>query len=106
MKRIHEEDLVLMLTDKSGKFCITTKDEYKKMGADQTKNDKLVGRDRIREIEVILNGLCTAWAKLWLSYKDHKKEKGKSRPIAAQFITKRFSNSVSNFLETVANSQN
>ena len=134
VKRISEEDLIIMKTDKSGKFCITTREEYKKMGNDHTKNDKVIGRDRIREIERILNGHCTAWAKiwgtgednghlervidskrttsenlanLWLAYKDHKKEKGKSRPIATGCTsnTRGFSNSVSNLLESVANSQ-
>ena len=104
------------------------------MGNDHTKNDKVIGRDRIREIERILNGHCTAWAKiwgtgednghlervidskrttsenlanLWLAYKDHKKEKGKSRPIATGCTsnTRGFSNSVSNLLESVANNQ-
>ena len=134
VKRMSEEDLIIMKTDKSGKFCITTREEYKKMGSDHTKNDKVIGRDRIREIERILNGHCTAWAKiwgtgednghlervidskrttsenlanLWLAYKDHKKEKGKSRPIATGCTsnTRGLSNSVSNFLESVANSQ-
>ena len=46
-------------------------------------------------------------AKLYLAYKDHKKESFKTRPIgtACTSNTRAFANSVSDFLESVANSE-
>ena len=40
-----------MKTDKSGKMSVTRKSEYLEMGKDHTEKDKIVGREKIREID-------------------------------------------------------
>ena len=132
-KRISEEDLIILKTDKSGKLCVATTEEYIKMGQEHTSKDKLVGRKEIAETEKQINGHSTAWVKMYgtganngqtfrvidskisrsknistmyLVVKDHKKEPGKSRPIVTgnSGHTRGLSNSVSNLLESIASS--
>ena len=38
-KRIREKDVVILKTDKSGKMCLVTREEYEKMGLEHTKKD-------------------------------------------------------------------
>ena len=119
-----------MKTDKSGKLCICTRDEYKAMGEKHTNKDDRIERKGIIETEKNLNGHVFFWAKMWgsgdshgqrdriidskvvsseqlaslyLMYKDHKKEKGTTRPVVTGCTsnTKGFSNSVSDLLESV-----
>ena len=129
-KRIREGEVIVMKTDKSGKLCICTRDEYRIMGEKHTAKDEKIGRKGIIEIEKNLNGHVFFWAKMWgsgdshgqrdriidskvvsseqlaslyLMYKDHKKEKGTTRPVVTGCTsnTKGFSNSVSDLLESV-----
>ena len=55
-KRIKEGELVIMKTDKSSKFCVTTREEYIKMGEAHTKKDKKIKREEIHELE---KQICT-----------------------------------------------
>ena len=102
------------------------------MGEDHVGNNIQISRDELNEIERILNAHTTSWCKIWgtggahghedrvisskltrsqnravlyLMYKDHKKEKGKTRPVVTGHTSnsRGLSNSVSNFLESVAN---
>ena len=129
-KRMREGDVITMKAEKSGKMCICKREEYKAMGEKHTSKDDKVGRKEIIEIEKNLNGHVTFWAKMWgsgdshgrrdriidskvvsseqlasmyLMYKDHKKEKGTTRPVVTGCTsnTKGFSNSVSDLLESV-----
>ena len=61
MKKIKEGELVVMKTDKSGKFCVTTKENYLEMGMDHVKNDKEVTREKLREVERHPNSHTAAW---------------------------------------------
>jgi hypothetical protein len=121
-----------MKTDKSGKICVTTPEEYIKMGLVHAGKDKIINWRKINEMEKEMNGHSVAWAKIYKSgenhgqqgrvidskvtrsnnrstmyivYKDHKAEPGKTRPIATGCSgnTRGLSNSVSSFLESVAN---
>ena len=132
-KRIQEEDIIILKTDKSGKLCVASVEEYIRMGKEHAGKDKLVSRKEIAEIEKEINGHSIAWVKMngtgdnnghknrvidskvtrsknistmYIVYKDHKKEPGKSRPIVTgnSGNTRGLSNSVSNLLESVANS--
>ena len=123
-------EIIIMKTDKSGKMCICTREEYKKMGEKHTQKDDKVDRKNIIEKEKNLNGHVFFWSKmlgsgdshghrdriidskvvsseqlasLYLMYKDHKKEKGSTRPVVTgcNSNTKGFSNSVSDLLESV-----
>ena len=132
-KRIEKEEIVVMKTDKSGKFSITSRDKYLEMGEVHVGKDAEVDREKIRETDKIMNEHSRAWisiwktganhgqedrilasktnksentAKLYLAYKDHKTEPGKTRPIgtANTSNTRGFANAVSDLLEAVANS--
>ena len=131
--RIKNKEIVVLKTDKSGKLCVATTEEYIKMGYKHTKKDKIIYRREIQEIEKNINGHTFAWTKMWdtggehgqqgrvldgkithsenisvmyLVVKDQKKDPGESRPIVTGCSgnTRGLSNSVSNFLESVANS--
>ena len=131
-KRMKNEDLVIMKTDKSGKMSVTKKENYLEMGKAHTGEDKKVGREKIREIDKLMSEHSVAWcsmwktgknheqedrvinsktsksenrAKLYLTHKDHKKENGKTRPIgtANSSNTRGFANCISDLLEAVAN---
>ena len=128
-----EDKLIILKMDKSGKFATTTLENYLKMGQEHTDKDKIIERRDIRRIETILNSHCRAWCKMWrsgkkhghtarimtsktttsnnvasmwLALKDHK-EGGKSRGIVTGCTSnsKGLSNSVSDVLEAVANSE-
>ena len=134
LKRIKKENLIIMKTDKSGKLCATTEEQYKEMGKVHVDKDTPVGRDKIQESDKMMNEHSSAWcsmwrtgryheqedrivqsktsksenrAKLYLAYKDHKKEAFKTRPIgtACSSNTRAFANSVSDLLESIANSE-
>ena len=134
MGRIKKENLIVMRTDKSGKLCVTSEDKYKEMGKVHVEGDIPIGREKIRETDKVMNehssAGCGIWstgsghqhedriiqsktsrsenrAKLYLSFKDHKKEQEKTRPIgtANSSNTRAFANSVSDLLESVANSE-
>ena len=134
MKRIKTDDLVIVKTDKSGKMSATDRDTYIKMGMEHVKGDKIVSRARIKEVDKIMNEHCMAWcgiwgtgqqhgqedrilasktsrsentARLYLTHKDHKAAPNKTRPIgtANSSNTRAFANSVSDFLEAVANAE-
>ena len=125
-KRIKEKEVIVMKTDKSGKLCIATTEEYKKMGQMHAGKDKRISWRKIEEIEKQLNGHSIAWVKIYgtgenhghtdrvidskvtksknrstmyVVYKDHKKDPGTVRPIVTGCSgnTRGMSNSVANF---------
>ena len=131
-KRRKNMEIIIMNTDKSGRFVIATMEEYKKMGQDHISKDKPVTSTEIDLIEKQLNGHCIAWAKMnnsgenWnhmsrimesktsksrntakmrLLYKDHKAVPRKTRPLVTGNTsdTLGLSNTVSEVIEAVAN---
>ena len=133
VKRIRDGEIVIMKTDKSGKFCVATRERYIELGMDHIKNDKEITREELRQIERYLNSHTAAWcimfssgenhdhtsriikskttnsnnvANLYLMYKDHKIAVDKTRPVATAISsnTTGLSNAVSDFLEACANS--
>ena len=128
-KRMKTRDLIVLKTDKSGKLCVISSEEYLKMGEEHTKKDMEVDRKTIIDKEKQLNGHVFFWSKIWGSgeshghkgriidskvvsseqlaemycmFKDHKEGK-KSRPVVTgcNSNTRGFSNSVSDLLESV-----
>ena len=104
------------------------------MGQVHLGEDKRITREKIRELDRVMNEHSRAWYNMWntgkdhsrknriqsskvsqsenraklnLAYKDHKKEPEKTRPIgtANSSNTRAFANSVSDLLESVANSE-
>ena len=57
-KRRDEKEVVIMKTDKSGKFTVATTEKYIEMGMGHVRDDKEVTREEIRGIEWVLNGHC------------------------------------------------
>ena len=132
MRRVSKGELLIMKTDKSGKMSVTTREKYLEMGREHVGNDKEVERTKIIETDKVLNEHSAAWCSIWstgkdhehqdrvlhsktsrsenranlyLTYKDHKKEKEKTRPIgtANSSNTRAFANSISDLLESIAN---
>ena len=128
-KRIKNHEIVVLKTDKSGKLCVVSMEEYIRMGEEHTGRDVKIDRREIVEKEKHLNGHVFFWSKMWgsgdshnhrdriidskvvsseqladlyIMYKDHK-EGRKSRPVVTgcNSNTKGFSNSVSDLLESV-----
>ena len=131
-KRRKNLELVIMDTDKSGRFVVASMEEYKRMGEDHTGKDSKILATEIDLIEKQLNSHCIAWAKMqnsgenWdhmsrimeskttksrntskmrLLYKDHKAVPRKTRPLVTGNTsdTLGLSNTVSDVLEAVAN---
>merc|ERR1712105_451297 len=127
-KRIKNGELIVMKTDKSNKFAVTSVDNYLKMGQAQIKNDKEINRQEICEREKILNGHSKMWCKMlsigenfnhqdrvmeskttrsnnlasmYLLLKDHKEKLGERVVVSGcNYNTRGLSNMVSEFLES------
>ena len=54
-----------MKTDKSGKFCIVSYEDYIKMGQSHVRKDIRIERKDVIEIDGILNGHAISWCKIW-----------------------------------------
>ena len=131
-KRMTNEEIIVMKTDKSGKFVVTTPENYIKMGEEHTKKDEEVSWDEVREKERIVSQHTKAWDLIWrtgenhdhtdriikskstrsgnqaslkLLYKDHKVG-NKTRPVATgnESYNVGLSNSISEIMESVAKS--
>ena len=132
-KKIKEDNLVILKTDKSGKFATTNLENYLRMGQEHVQKDKVITRTDIRNVETVLNCHCRAWCKIWrsgknhghtarimtsktttsnnvasmwLALKDHKKgDKSRGIVTGCTSNSKGLSNAVSDVLEAVANSE-
>ena len=131
-KRIDEEDLIIMKTDKSGKFAVTNREKYERLGEAHTGKDRKIGDDEAREKERVINGHTSMWLKMtclgeahnhedraresklskslnladmYLLLKDHK-ETLSTRPVVTgcNSNTLGLSNIVAELLESVCNS--
>jgi hypothetical protein len=119
-------------TDKSGKLAVTDKENYLELGKKHIEKDRIIERKELRKIERELNGHAIMWAKMtnigenynhtariidskvsksnntanmYMMLKDHKATLA-ARPVVSgcDSNTLGMSNSVSEFLEAVANS--
>ena len=133
-KRRNEGEIVVTMTDKSTKLCIMKREDYLKLGEAHVGKDKEITREEMVRREKVLNSHAISWcrmfrtgenhghedrvraskvtrsgnrAELYLSYKDHKAEPGKTRPIATgcSSNTLALSNSVSSLVEALANAE-
>ena len=62
--RIKNGEIVCLLTDKSGKICVTTMDNYLAMGKVHTDQDQEVNEEKVAEIERDTNGHVSMWQKI------------------------------------------
>ena len=129
-KRIKEGSIVIMKTDKSGRFVVTTPEKYIEIGKEHTDKDKEISWDEVRKLEKNIHAHSIAWAQIWsygedhdhqdrilrskmarsgnqanltLLYKDHKIG-NKTRPVASgnESFNVGLSNGVSELLESVS----
>ena len=64
-KRVAEGEIVVCQTDKSGRFCVLTRDQYLQAGNVHTVNDKNVTIEEQEEIERAVNGHVRWWGAIW-----------------------------------------
>ena len=70
-KRMRDQEIIIVKTDKSGKMCAMSRDEYLRMGREHTMRDEKIERKAIIEKEKQLNGHVFFWSKIWGSGDDH-----------------------------------
>ena len=133
-KRKQDGEVVVIMTDKSSKLCIMKREDYLKLGEEHVGKDREIERPELVRREKTLNQHSMSWIKMWrtgqdhdhedrirqskisnsenradlyLTYKDHKKVPGKTRPIATGCTSNSLalSNSVSSLVESLANSE-
>ena len=64
-KRVADGGLVVCQTDKSGRFCVLTREQYLQAGMVHIKNDKKVTTEEQEEIERAVNGHVRWWGAIW-----------------------------------------
>ena len=64
-KRSKEGEIVIAETDKSGKFCVFSMEEYLKAGEVHTKNDVEIDEKDLKEIQRTLNATCSMFLKIF-----------------------------------------
>ena len=72
LKRIEKEEIIVMKTDKSGRFVVTTPDKYKEMGEEHTNKGEEIEWNTVREMERRINSHTIAWELIWNTGEDHK----------------------------------
>ena len=132
-KKIKDRKVIVIKTDKSSRFAVCSEEAYLRMGRVHTTKDKSISREKLIEVEKLLNNHCVAWGKMWGSgdnhdhrsrivnskktcsentadmyilLKDHK-EGEKTRPIVTGCTsnTLGMSNNVASVLEAIAASE-
>ena len=128
--RIQKDEIIVLKTDKSGRFIVTTPDMYIEMGKEHTTKDREIDWPEMRKMEKIVSSHSVAWASMWncgedhnhqdrvlkskntrsgnqanltLLFKDHK-QGNKTRPVASgnESYNLGLSNSISELMESVA----
>ena len=46
-KRVTEGEIIICQTDKSGRFCVLTREQYLEAGLEHTKNDRMISQEEI-----------------------------------------------------------
>ena len=70
-KKVKDRSLIVIKTDKSGRFAVTSEEAYLRMGQVHSSKDKVISRKELVEAEKLLNAHCVAWGKLWRSGDNH-----------------------------------
>ena len=68
---MRDQEIIIVKTDKSGKMCAMSRDEYLRMGREHTMRDEKIERKAIIEREKQLKGHVFFWSKIWGSGDDH-----------------------------------
>ena len=70
-KRINYEEIVVLKTDKSSRFVVTTLENYLEMGREHTDKDEEVDWEEVKNMERKINFHTTAWELIWRTGEDH-----------------------------------
>ena len=70
-KRIKEKEIVILKTDKTGKFCVMGREQYREVGEKLIEGDMEISRKEIRRREQILNSHSAMWCKFSNMGEDH-----------------------------------
>ena len=70
-KRTRNNEIIVMKTDKSGRFVVTNEQEYVKMGQEHTNKDIEITIREVHEMEKVCNDHTRAWSYIWKSGDDH-----------------------------------
>ena len=62
-KRVDEGEIIIMMTDKSGKFAVADVESYLDMGRVHTAKDREVDPDIVRRTQKLFNGHTSMWLK-------------------------------------------
>ena len=64
-KRVDEGEVVICQTDKSGRFCVLTREQYLEAGMVHVKNDRKISNEEQGEVERAVNGHMRWWGSIW-----------------------------------------
>ena len=63
-ERVNKHEVLVLQTDKSGKFALASPDMYLEMGKRHVTNDKQISWPEVREIQSRVSGHCSMWLKM------------------------------------------
>ena len=61
----YKDEIIVMKTDKSGRFVVTNIDEYLAMGEAHVRKDKEISREELQEIQKEINTLMYTCKARW-----------------------------------------
>ena len=64
-KIVAEGELIDCQTDKSGRFCVLTREQYLEAGLEHTKKDRKIDQKDHEEIQRAVNGHMRWWNVIW-----------------------------------------
>ena len=62
-KRFQDGEVIVMMTDKSGKLAVADVESYLEMGKVHTSKDKEVGETEVKKTQRLYNGHISMWLK-------------------------------------------
>ena len=73
-KRVADGELIIVLTDKCGRFAVADVESYLAMGAVHTSKDSRVGEEEVRRIQRLHNGHVASWLRMMSVGENHEHE--------------------------------
>ena len=69
--RIKDNELIVLKTDKSGKLTLIKREQYLKIGENMNKQDRMITRKELKDIERDINNHTRVWAKILNAGESH-----------------------------------
>ena len=64
-RKVKDGSLLICQTDKSGRFCVLTRDQYRLAGHKHTAKDRKISPEEHGEVQRALNGHMRWWGTIW-----------------------------------------